>query len=248
MPFDIIRNFLAENALKFVEQEVLDDLIDKLMNEVSEGLKNIGLDPLPLPDMKIPYRLDKITEAIVPMIPGDQNSPVQQILQLLLQLCKGCSSKIAGELQLSNGTLEGLSRIVRQGPVVLTWEESGAVRLGAKFGVENLSAPFQSEASLESMTINPDIKTRVDNVGVDMDLQLPVSKDAEMKHNFDMNLGNVDVDLEGLGPLGEIAEYVAPYIAEVVGKKLKEVLQNQVKDKFLAEVEKRIPNIRSIMN
>jgi len=248
MPFDMIKDFLAENALKFVDQEVLDDLIDKLMSEVSEGLVNIGLDPLPIPDINIPYSLDKITEAVVPMIPGDQNSPAQQILQVVLQLCKTCSSKVAGELQLSNGTLEGLSRIVRQGPVVLTWEEEGAVRLAAKFGVENLTAPFQSEASLEGAKINPDIKTRVDNVGLDMELQLPVRSGAEMKHNFDMIVGNVDVDLEGLGPLGDIAEYVAPYIAEVVGKKLKEVMQTQVKDKFLAEVEKRIPNIKSILN
>lgn len=248
MPFDFIKDFLAENALKFVDQEVLDDLVDKLMAEVSEGLKNIGLDPLPIPDINIPYRLDKLTEGVVPLIPGDQNSPVQQILQLVLQLCKGCSSKIAGELKLSNGTLEGLSRIVRQGPVVLTWEEEGAVRLGAKFGVENLSAPFQSEASLESVKINPDIKTRVDNVGLEMDIQLPVSSGAKVEHIFVMKVGNVDVDLEGLGPLGDIAGYVAPYIAEVVGKKLKEVMQNQVKEKFLAEVEKRIPNIQSILH
>eukprot|EP00088_Acartia_fossae_P048786 TRINITY_DN5331_c0_g1_i1.p1 TRINITY_DN5331_c0_g1~~TRINITY_DN5331_c0_g1_i1.p1 ORF type:complete len:249 (+),score=51.50 TRINITY_DN5331_c0_g1_i1:78-824(+) len=247
MPFDIIRNFLAENALKFVEQEVLDDLIDKLMSEVSEGLKNIGLDPLPIPDINIPYRLDKITEAVVPMIPGDQNSPVQQILQVVLQLCKGCSSKVAGELHLTNGILEGLSRIARQGPVVLTWEEEGAVRLGAKFGVQNLAAPFQSEASLESMKINPDIKTRIDNVGMDMDLQLPVSSGAKVQHNFDMNIGNVDVDLEGMGPLGDIAEFVAPYIADIVGSKLKEVMQTQVKDKLFDEVEKRIPNIKSIL-
>ena len=34
---------------------------------------------------------------------------------------------------------------------------------------------------------------------------------------------------QGLGPLGDIAEHVVPYIADVVGKKLKEVMQTQVK-------------------
>jgi len=247
MPFDAIKNFLAENAMKFVDQEVLDDIVDKLMAEVSEGLKNIGVDPLPIPDINIPYRLDKLTEAVVPLIPGDKNGPVQQILQVVMGLCQSCSSKIAGELKLSNGLLEGLSRIKRQSPVVLTWEEEGAVRLGAKLGVENLSAPFESEASLESMKVNPDIKTRVDNVSLEMDLKLPV-RSAKVEHNIDFTVGNVDVDLEGLGPLGDIAEHVVPYIADVVGKKLKEVMQTQVKEKFLSEVEKRIPNIRAILD
>jgi len=248
MPFDMIKDFLAENALKFVDQEVLDDMVDKLMAEVSEGLQSIGVDPLPIPDISIPYSLDKLTEAVVPMIPGDQDSPVHQILQFGMKFSKSFTSEISGELQLTNGILEGLSRIVRQGPVVLTWEEEGAVRLGAKFGIENLTAPFQSEASLKGATINPDIQTRVDNIGLEMDLQLPVSSDAGVQHNFDMQVGNVDVDLEGLGPLGDIAEYVSPYIADIVGNKLKEVMQTQVKEKFLAEVEKRIPSIMSILN
>ena len=31
-----------------------------------------------------------------------------------------------------------------------------------------------------------------------------------------------------MGPLGDIAEFVAPYIADIVGSKLKEVMQTQV--------------------
>jgi len=31
-------------------------------------------------------------------------------------------------------------------------------RLGARLGVENLAAPFQSEASLHTYTIHPDVK------------------------------------------------------------------------------------------
>jgi len=244
MPFDLIKKFLAENALKFVAQEVLDDMIDKLITEVAEGLEKLGLDPLPIPDIKIPYNLDKVTEAVVPLV-GDESSPVRQVLTLVMQMCKGCSQKVAGELKLQHGTLQGLAKLARQGPVVLTWEEEGAVRLGAKFGVENLTAPFQSEANLETMTINPDIKARVSNVALDMDVKLPVTG-GKPDSNFDMNVGPVDVDLDGLGPLGDLAEYASPYVADIVGKKLKEVLQTQVKERLLEEVEKRLPGIKSL--
>jgi len=246
MPFDIIKNFLAENALKFVAQEVLDDMIDKLLVEVCEGLEKLGLDPLPIPDIKIPYNLDKITEAVIPLA-GDENSPVRGVLVMLRQLCAGCSQKVAGELQLKEGKLEGLAKFARQGPVVMTWEEEGSIRLGTKFGVENLAAPFQSEANLESMTINPDIQARVANVGLDLDIKVPVTG-GKVDSNFNMDMGPVDVDLEGLGPLDEIASYISPYVAEIVGKKLKEVLQTQVKERFLKEVENRIPSISSLVN
>jgi len=245
MPFDAIKNFLAENALKFVSQEVLDDIIDKLIEEVCEGVQKLGLDPLPIPDIKIPYNLDKVTEAVVPLV-GDANSPMRQILEVVTGLCKGCTQNVNGQLQLNEGTLQGLSNLARQAPVELKWEE-GAVRLATKFGVENLTAPFQSEANMESMKINPDIKARVSNVALDLDVQLPVTG-GKPESNFDMDVGPVDVDLDGLGPLGDLAGYAAPYIAEVVGKKLKEVLQTQVKEKLLEEVEKRLPGITSLCN
>jgi len=246
MPFDIIKKFLAENALKFVPQEVLDEMIDKLIAEVCSGLQNLGLDPIPIPDIKIPYNLDKVTEAVVPLV-GDESSPVRQLLTMVSQMCKGCTQKVAGELKLKEGQLEGLSNLTRQGPVQLTWEEEGSVRLGAKFAVENLTTPFQSEANLESMTINPDIKARVDSVGLDLDVQLPVTG-GDVNSNFDMDVGQVNVDLDGLGPLGDLAEYVAPYVANIVGEKLKEVLQTQVKSKVLEEVEKRLPGISALVN
>lgn len=245
MPFDLIKKFLAENAVKFVPQEAMDDMIDKLIAEVCEGLQSLGLDPLPIPDIKIPYNLDKVTEAVVPLV-GDESSPLRQILVMVTQLCKGCSQKVAGELRLKEGMLQGLSKLSRQGPVKLTFEEEGSVRLGAKFGVTDLTAPFQSEANLETMTINPDIQAHVDNVGLDLDVQLPVTG-GDVQSNFDMNVGKVDVDLEGLGPLGDLAEYVAPYVADIVGKKLKEVLQTQVKSKMLEEVEKRLPGVTSLV-
>jgi len=246
MSFDLIKSFLAENALKFVPQEVLDDMIDKLLEEVCQGLKKLGLDPLTIPDIKIPYSLDKVTEAIAPLA-GAEGSPARQVVTLLAQLCKGCSQTVSGNLKLTEGTLQGLSRLKRQGPVVMTWEEEGSVRLGTKFGVENLAAPFKSEANLEAInqSVNPDIKARVSNVALDLDVQLPV-RGGDVKSNFDLDVGPVDVDLEGLGPLDDLAGYIAPHVAEIVGKKLKEVLTTQVKDKFLEEVERRLPGIRAL--
>lgn len=246
MPFDLIKKFLAENALKFVPQEVIDDMIDKLLEEVCKGLQSLGLDPLTIPDIKIPYSLDKVTEAVAPLA-GAEGSPARQLVVMLAQLFKGCSQKVSGNLKLTDGTLQGLARLKRQGPVVMTWEEEGSVRLGTKFGVENLAAPFKSEANLEAInqSVSPDIKARVDNVSLDLDVQLPVSG-GDVKTNYDLDVGPVDVDLEGLGPLDDLANYIAPHVSKIVGEKLKEILQTQVKDKFMEEVERRLPSIKAL--
>ena len=54
----------------------------------------------------------------------------------------------------------------RSGPVVLDWEDGGVTLLtGLK--IPGLTAPFKGEASVKDMNVNPDINTRVQDVGVD---------------------------------------------------------------------------------
>jgi len=69
-----------------------------------------------------------------------------------------------------------------------------------------------------------------------------------VKSDFNMDMGPVDVDLEGLGPLDTLAEYIVPHVAEKVGSKLKEVLRTQVKETFLKEVERKLPGISALVN
>ena len=65
--------------------------------------------------------------------------------------------------------------------------------------------------------------------------------------NYDLKLGAVDVDVGGLGVLGDLASLIAPQVAEVVKKKISEVMSGDVKNLIVREMEKRIPNITSIV-
>ena len=78
-------------------------------------------------------------------------------------------------------------------------------------------------------------------------LQVPVTGGSWLA-DYDLRLGNVDVDFGGLGALGELADLISPRVADMVGGKIREVMEGDVKNFLVREMEKRIPNITSIVN
>ena len=111
-----------------------------------------------------------MSHMIVPDL-GNSKGTLGALLPLLKPLCRECGKLISGEVSLTQGILRGLSSIARSGPVIMNWEE-GAVRLGAGLKVSRLSVPFTGEASVKDISINPDVNTRVEDVGVDFSVQV----------------------------------------------------------------------------
>ena len=94
------------------------------------------------------------------------------LLPLLAPLCGECGKLLSGEVSLTQGVLTGLSRIVRSGPVVMDWQDTGAVKLLAGLKVPGLKAPFKGAANVRDMNVNPDINTRVEDVGINFGFQV----------------------------------------------------------------------------
>ena len=46
------------------------------------------------------------------------------------------------------------------------------MRIAAGLMIKGLGVPFSGEASVRDIKVNPDVKTRVDNVGVDFGIQV----------------------------------------------------------------------------
>ena len=65
--------------------------------------------------------------------------------------------------------------------------------------------------------------------------------------DYDVKLGAVDVDFGGLGPLGDLANVISPNVSDAVKSILVEVMERDVKTIIIKEMEKRIPNITSII-
>ena len=193
-----------------------------------------------------------------------QGTLLALLLPLLKPLCGECSKVLSGALyeekktknflknntgdvSLKDGSLIGLSKIRRSGPVVMDWQD-GAVKILAGLSVPGLLAPFTGQAHVKDMSVNPDIKTRVENVGVDFGVEVPVTGGSWMA-DYDLKLGAVDVDFEGgnLGMLSELVDLISPKVSDIVGSKIKEIMEGDVKDMIVKEFTERIPDIKSIV-
>ena len=56
--------------------------------------------------------------------------------------------------------------------MVMDWQDTGAVKLLAGLKVAGLRAPFKGAASVRDMNVNPDINTRVEDVGINFGFQV----------------------------------------------------------------------------
>ena len=101
---------------------------------------------------------------------------------------------------------------------------------------------------VKDMAVDPDIKTRVQDVGVNFGVEVPVTGGSWMA-DYDLNLGHVDVDFEGgnLGVLSELIDLISPKLSNIVSQKIREILEGDVKDMIVKEMKERIPDIKSIV-
>ena len=153
-----------------------------MLEEISDQVKGAGLDPLPIPDIQLPFSMDNVSHLFCSLeryyslfqighiiqsnVNVQKGTLLAALLPMLAPLCGECGKLLSGEVSLTQGVLTGLSRIVRSGPVVMDWQDSGAIKLLAGLKVAGLRAPFKGAASVKDMNVNPDINTRVEDVGI----------------------------------------------------------------------------------
>jgi len=229
----------------FVGQEVLDQLIDKALKEAGEELSNGGLDPIPIPDMTIPYNLDKLTGACAPFL-KNKNSPMAELALALCQ-CIATNMNVQGDLFLKNGLLRGLSQLQRSLPTTFSVDR-GSARLGVGLGVSNLEAPFDASASIASSDFQPEVKAKVEQLGIRFDVEVPFNGETTTgDFSFYPSLDDLPVDVDiNLGELQELADIVKPLVIGPVKEKIKEILKGRGKEIIMDLIKKNIPGISSL--
>jgi len=150
---------LLNVGLKFIGQDVLDNLIDKVLEACKTSMTNAGIDPLPIEDITIPYSLDKMTGACAPFLKS-KNSALGELM-LALCTCVAKNMNVEGDLFLKNGSLSGLSQIARSVPTKLEVADNVA-KLTVGVGVKNLESPFDVSASLASPDFKPEVLYKED--------------------------------------------------------------------------------------
>merc|ERR1711990_132630 len=213
--------------LQQLGQEGLDSVIDRVLVSVKEAVVEAGLDPLPVPDINIPYNLDKLSGACAPLL-KDANSPAARILGALLS-CFANTVKLEGELTLAEGLLAGLSQISRRAPTTIKVEE-GEAQLSASLSVPNLSCPFTVTDSNPDVKI-PKMEAGVNEIAVNFDLAIPLDRSTSSTKQvaFDPPLDQLPVEVDmDLGELGALEGIVRPLVVDPVRKRLVGALREEI--------------------
>jgi len=236
---------LLNVGANFIGQEVLDQLIDKALSEAGEALSSSGLDPIPIPDMTIPYNLDKLTGACAPFL-KNKNSPLAELALALCQ-CIAKNMNVQGDLFLKNGLLRGLSQLRRSLPTTFSVDR-GSAKLGVGLGVDNLEAPFDASASIASDDFQPEVKAIVEKLGIKFDVEVPFTGETTTgDFSFEPALDDLPVDVDiKLGELQELADIVKPLVIAPIKEKIKEILKGRGKEIIMELVKKNIPGISSL--
>lgn len=217
----------AGQMLERLGQDVLDSVIDKLLVSCADALQEAGLDPLHIPDIKVPYSLDKMTGLCAPLL-QDASSPIAKLVgQLLSCLAKNIS--LEGQLLLSDGLLSGLSSLARHQATQIT-VTSGEARLAASLAFPALSCPFTVTNSNSEVEI-PQMEARVEQIVATFSLVIPLSRGggSTRELTFLPPLEELPVMLDmDLGELGPLEDIIRPLIVEPVRQKLVAALREEV--------------------
>ena len=74
---------LLNIGLNFIGQDVLDNLINKVLEACKPSMTDADMDPLPIDDITIPYSLDGMTGACAPFLKNKGSA----LGELMLALC-----------------------------------------------------------------------------------------------------------------------------------------------------------------
>ena len=187
-------------------------LFDELLEKLKEEIIKTGHDPLPLPDS---------TESF------------NENLGLF---------RLHGALNIFNGSLFGLSTLVRTGPVYAHYEKF-AVILEANIGFENITGDYDWSANLMGQGL-PSGRAAVNVNGIDsyVKIRQPLKKGsrAELQSLKIKHIKNVWVNTKGLGAFDSVLDMIVNIISNSFKTSLSRSIEGPIK-KVLQDELNRIP-------
>jgi len=227
----------AGEMLSKLGPEVLDSVVDKLIISCMEAIKEAGLDPLPIPDITVPYSLDKMSGVCAPFL-KDSKSPAAQLLGGLFS-CLAKTMEIEGDLLLSEGLLSGLSGLSRSKSTEISVSD-GVAKLASTLAVVNLQCPFSVSNSNADMEI-PKMEAKVNQINLKLGVDIPLSRDSSHAGlmEFEPKLEELPIELDmDLGELGPLEKIIRPLIVDPVRKRLVIALRDEVTKIVKEKVQK----------
>ena len=184
-------------------------LVDHLLEKVKEEIVKSGYDPLPLPD---------------------QNESFNQDLKLF---------DLYGSASLYNGTLFGLSSLIRTGHVIAYYEKDSVI-LEANLGFENLTAKYDWSANLMGGGPAGSAGISINSIDGFLQLRQPLKRGTKpILEEFKVKkIRNVWVNVTGLGTMDFVVEMIVNLITNLFKNSLANVISGPVQKTLQKELDK----------
>merc|ERR1712059_221493 len=149
-----------------------------------------------------------------------------------------------GSAKLYNGKFWGLSTISRTGDTSFTVEGTTA-RLTAYVGVSHPSAHYDASAEFMGIGVHADATADITDFQIYLDAEMDLAGTTGLHlTNFAItHVGNISVDISGLGPLNWILELLVDFIDTFLKDWIISLVEGPLKDLIQSIFDQFIPDI-----
>lgn len=196
-----------------------DEYIDKVLENLRRVIIEENLDPLPLP--------------------SEEASFSETILGITFH----------GKARVYDGFFRGLSSIVRNGPTSFELLDNGQLKLTANVGLGRSSAGYSASASFMDIGVSASASADIAKVDCYLEAEMCLQPGCSLKlSKFEIkDIGDIDVDIDGLGPLGWILGLLTGLIADLIKGALYDVIEGPLRDLLQGLLDEYVPDIPSIL-
>merc|ERR1711997_810928 len=178
-----------------------DEYIDQILENLRQMIMDQGLDPMDLPDLETSFS--------------------DTILGVTWH----------GSATLRNGQFWGLGSIARTGDTSFTSVDN-VTELTAMLGLNGPKAHYDARAEFMGIGVGASAKINVADIQIYADMTMTIGSELgfQLKDFYISHLGNISVDIDGLGPLDWILEMLVDFIDEFFRDWIKDLVEGLLKD------------------
>ena len=143
-----------------------------------------------------------------------------------------------------------MSTLHRNGDTSFNFDvANNKLSLSANIGINDAKAGYAASAEFMDIGISASADAKIQTVKVYFEAEMCLNSGCSLAlTKFDITeIGHIDVDINGLGPLGWILEVVVDLIADLIRGFLADILEGPIKDLLQNILNDLVPDIPSIL-
>jgi len=195
-----------------------DDYIDMILGYLQGVVSDQGLDPASLPDVEVSFK--------------------DTVLGVTFH----------GSAKVYNGQFSGLSTVHRSGNTDFTLD-GNKLELMASLGINDASAHYDAKAEFMGVSVGASATVKINAIDIYFVADMALESGASLQlSNFQItNIGHIDIDIDGLGPLDWILEQVVDALGNSIRGWLGDLIEGPIKDLLQNLLDQYVPEIPSAL-